>query len=233
MTLSTVVITGANRGIGLNLARFFLESGSWKVIAGCRSPNDADALNELSDHYKDRIAIYSLDVVDQNSVSSFAASVGSSKVDLMINNAGIMGGDHQTALDMDFGRWEETLKVNTLAPLRMVQALYPNLKQSDHPRIVTISSQMGASVHNGIGAIAYRSSKAAVNKVMQGVSLELENEGFTVVLYHPGWVQTDMGGSGADITPSESAEGLYNSIISLAHSDNGRFMKWTGEDHAW
>ena len=233
MTLPTVVITGANRGIGLQLVRNFLDSGSWKIIACCRSPQSADTLNELAKQYGDHLVLKSLEVTSPDSVAALAVDLKENTVDLLINNAGIMGGDQQKTLDMDFGRWEETLQVNTLAPLRMVQALYPNLKQSDHPRIVTISSQMGASVHKGIGAMAYRSSKAAVNKMMQGVSLELADEGFTVVLYHPGWVQTDMGGSSADITPSESAKGLYNSIISLKPSDNGRFMKWTGEDHAW
>lgn len=142
-----------------------------------------------------------------------------------------MGGSHQTVLDMDYDQWAETLNVNTMDPLRMVQAVLENLKLSNHPKIVTISSQMGAMSLLGQGSYAYRSSKSAVNKVMQTLAKDLENDTICVALFHPGWVKTDMGGERADITVEQSAQGLFSSISNLEFKDTGCFLNWTGDVH--
>jgi NAD(P)-dependent dehydrogenase (short-subunit alcohol dehydrogenase family) len=134
---------------------------------------------------------------------------------------------------MDFGAWAQTLNVNVMGPLRVVQALIGNLRRSKEPKIATVSSQMGALNLKGGGSYAYRSSKAAVNKIMQTLAGELAGEKITVAVFHPGWVKTDMGGSGADITVEESAGGIFNTISKLTPSDTGRFFKWNGEVHAW
>ena len=233
MELSTVIITGANRGIGLALTQRFHQSGQWRILACCRDPDKASELWELANQSADKIGVYKLDVSDKESVQDFAKIIEGQKVDVLVNNAGIKGGDHQTLLDMDYDAWAEAFAVNSMAPLRMVQAVIGNLRLSDQAKIATISSQMGAMTWPGRGSYAYSSSKAAVNKVMRILALDLEPDGIIVSLFHPGWVQTDMGGKSASISPEESAEGLFKSITGLKKSDSGRFFKWTGEEHAW
>lgn len=233
MKLSNCIITGANRGIGLELVRLYLESEKWKVHACCRHVEGADSLNALKQDFPENLEIHPLDVTRETSIRDFSLSLKNERIDLLLNNAGIMGGDRQTSLYLDFDQWREAFDVNTMAPLRMLQAVISNLRQSELPKVVTISSQMGSLAREGRGSISYRSTKAALNKVMQVVSLELKEEGITVALIHPGWVRTDMGGSGGDISVEESANGIMSVIASLTISDTGRFLKWTGEDHPW
>lgn len=233
MDLSTVVITGANRGIGFELTKNFLKAGQWKIIACCRNPDSAQDLQKLVQDADNTIEVYKLNVTDDNSVKEFVQKLDGHKVDVLLNNAGVEGGSRQSAFDMDYDAWLDTFKVNTMAPLRMAQGLIDNLKLSDQPKIVTISSQSGAFSYKSRGKYAYRSSKAAVNKVMQVLALDLEEDGIIVSILHPGWVQTDMGGEEADISPQESAAGLFKVILSLKKTDSGRFLKWTGEEHPW
>jgi NAD(P)-dependent dehydrogenase (short-subunit alcohol dehydrogenase family) len=167
-------------------------------------------------------------------VAEFCARVGTDTVDVLINNAGIMGGDKQDFSNMDYAAWLHTLNVNTLGPFRLSAALLPNLKQARRPRIVTLSSQMGAfGLQMGTGSYAYRSSKSAVSKVMQVLAVELKGDGIIVIPVHPGWVQTDMGGARAAIPASKSAEGLCKLIDNLTMEHSGRFWKWDGTEHAW
>lgn len=233
MEKSTIIITGANRGIGFELTKAFFNSGKYKALACCRDPSAAKNLQELAALSNGNIEVYKLDVTNSTSVHKFSEKIIGRKVDILLNNAGIMGGDRQSAFDMDFDAWIETFQVNTIAPLKMVQATIDNLRLSSNPKIVTISSQMGSLNRKSKGSYAYRSSKAAVNKVMQVLSLDLEDEGIIVSMIHPGWVQTDMGGKEADITPQESAEGIYNVITSLTKDQSGKFLQWTGEEHPW
>jgi NAD(P)-dependent dehydrogenase (short-subunit alcohol dehydrogenase family) len=168
-------------------------------------------------------------------VSALAEKLADSTIDILINNAG-MGGpgfENQTLLAMDYDGWAETFAVNTMAPLRMLQAFLPNLKQSEAGKTATVTSQMGAMALDMTVAYAYCSSKAAVNKVMKLASVELVKDGISTCLLHPGWVQTDMGGPGADITAQESASGIINVIDGLNIENTGSFWKWNGEEHAW
>ena len=144
-----------------------------------------------------------------------------------------MGGDRQSIDDMDYSAWVEAFEVNTLAPFRLITAFRPNLQLSKHPRAITLSSQMGSLNRKSKGSHAYRSSKAAVNKVMQVLSMELEDDGIVVCPVHPGWVRTDLGGSAADISVEESAAGLIDLIGSLTMKQTGRFWTWEGEEHPW
>ncbi len=233
MTQHTILITGANRGIGLELVRAFYQSGDWHIIACCRNPGKAAELQDLSQAAEESVEIHPLDVTSAASVYALAKQLADRRIDLLLNNAGIMGSPKQGAFDMDFDAWEETFRVNTIAPLRMVQALIGNLRLSSSPKIATISSQMGSLQRESAGAYAYRSSKAAVNKVMQTLSCEMAMENFIITLFHPGWVKTDMGGDQADITTEESAKGLFAKLSTLKSSDNGRFFKWNGEEHPW
>ncbi len=156
-------------------------------------------------------------------------------VDILINNAGTPGPapNQQAALSMDYEGWMDAFAVNTMAPLRVLQALHPILKGSDNAKAITITSQMGALDLNWPVMYAYCSSKAAVNKVMRMISVELAKDDIAVGLLHPGHVQTDMGGPNAEITPEESASGIIAVIDDLTLDNTGCFMKWNGEPHNW
>jgi NAD(P)-dependent dehydrogenase (short-subunit alcohol dehydrogenase family) len=227
--MTTYLITGANRGIGFAMAERLITRGD-RVIATVRDPFKVPDL--LRTAPRDQAVIIGMDVRDQRSVERAAASLRE-PVDVLVNNAGIKGPERQTALDMDFAGFADTLAVNTLAPLRVAQAFLPNLRQAGNPRILTISSQMGALSGSATGSVAYRASKAAVNKAMQCLASELKPEGIAVCVAHPGWVQTDMGGSGADITPEQSAAGLLALVDALDISQTGQFFRWDGTIHPW
>jgi NAD(P)-dependent dehydrogenase (short-subunit alcohol dehydrogenase family) len=227
--MTTFLITGANRGIGLALCATVLARGD-RVIATVRDPFKVPDL--LRTAPRDQMVLLGMDVRDARAVAR-AATALNEPVDVLINNAGILGPERQAALDMDFEGFADTLAVNTIAPLRVAQAFLPHLKQSKTPRILTISSQMGALSGSSSGSAAYRASKAAVNKLMQCLATELQPAGITVVVAHPGWVQTDMGGAGADITPQASAAGLVALADRVTLAETGRFFRWDGSVHPW
>ena len=227
--MATVLITGANRGVGLELTRCFAANGD-TVLACCRKPEAASDLQSV----RGSVEIFPLDVADASKVNALVASLGGRAIDVLVNNAGILGPDYadQTAFEMDFEGFAETLNVNTIAPVRMMQSLLPNLRASGSARVINITSQMGAIGLDVTMAFAYCSSKAALNKFMKLAAIELGKENIYVGLIHPGWVQTEMGGADADITPQESAAGIFSTIGLLNEQTNGSFWKWDGETHA-
>lgn len=230
--MATVLVTGANKGVGLQLTRLYAEKGD-KVIACCRNPDAADDLNALAE--KHDIDVREVQIGDDDSVAALAKDLEGVTIDILINNAGMAGPafDKQTASVMDTAGWMETFNVNTVAPVRVLQALKANLAASDNPRVMTVTSQYGAMSFDMPMAYAYSTTKAAVNKFMKLAALELGKEGFSIGLVHPGWVQTDMGGPKADLTPTESATGIVDVIEKLSPDTNGSFWKWDGEIHAW
>ncbi|CZF81291.1 C-factor [Grimontia celer] len=228
--MGTIVVTGASRGIGLELVKTYLAKGD-KVIATYRSPEPPSTLTLLQG--TNQLTLHPLEVTDSQSIEAFAASLEDTHIDVLVNNAGIIGPDHQSYSDMDVQGWKQTFEINTIAPLIITNALLSHLKKSRSPKVLTISSQMGALSRESIGMFAYRSSKAAVNKVMQVLALELKAEGIIVCPVHPGWVKTDMGGDEADITVQESAEGIVKLSQSLTMNDSGKFFTWEGHEHAW
>lgn len=230
--MTNYLITGANRGIGLALATLLAERGD-TVIATARDPKAASELLTLADRFPDRITLLPLDVTHDASVATLAHALHGRSIDVLVNNAGIIGPDRQSTLDTDFPGFLETLDTNTLGPLRVTQAILPLLKKSGAPRIVTVSSMMGSLSSKQSDKIAYRTSKAAVNKVMQGLGTDLRKDGIATLTLHPGWVRTDMGGSGADIDVSESADGIVKLIDTLTISNSGRFMNYDGTERAW
>jgi NAD(P)-dependent dehydrogenase (short-subunit alcohol dehydrogenase family) len=231
--VESVLITGANRGIGLELSKRYAAAGN-RVFACCREPARAAELSTLAKTRED-LTIHRVHVADGESVAALAKQIGAAPIDILINNAGMSGpaGQRQSVLDMDFAGWAETFAVNTMAPLRMLQVFRKNLAAAAHPRAITITSQMGALAVNMNVMYAYCSSKAAVNKVMKMAAAELANDGIAVCLIHPGWVRTDMGGAGADISAAESAEGIMAVIADTTVTKTGRFRKWNGEEHPW
>ncbi len=228
--MSTVLITGANRGIGLELVKAYAARGD-EVLACCRSPDAATELAAVAG----AVTLLEVQVSDQDSVARLAETLAGRAVDTLINNAGSLGPayEDQSLLKMDFDGWNEAFAVNTLAPVRVMQALLPNLRASSNPRLVNITSQMGAISLDMTVAYAYCCTKAALNKFMKLAAVELGAEGINVCLIHPGWVRTDMGGPGADISPEESAAGIVRTVEKLNAKTNGSFWKWNGETHDW
>lgn len=227
--MTTVLITGANRGIGLALASAYIARGD-RVIAMVRDPFRVPDI--LKTAPREHAVIIGMEVTDERSVLRAAASL-KEPIDILINNAGTKGPERQTAVDMDFAGFAQVLAVNTVAPLRVAQAFLAHLKQSRNPRILTVSSQMGALSGARDGTVAYRASKAAVNKIMQCLAFELKSEGITVCVAHPGWVRTDMGGAGADISTTESAAGLVALLDRLTLEETGQFFRHDGSIHPW
>ncbi|MCY0147906.1 SDR family oxidoreductase [Hoeflea sp. G2-23] len=226
--MTTILITGTNRGIGLELAKQALAKG-WTVYGSARGVvTDPEA--HICDHPKYHDLVF--DVTDHVAVRAAAASV-SEPIDILINNAGTIGPKRQSVLDMDFDGFAKTLAINTLAPLAVAQAFLPHLKRSSNPRILTVSSRMGSLSHAKSDRIAYRASKAAVNKVMQGLASDLQPMGVAVAQLHPGWVRTDMGGQGADIDVSTSAAGILKIAEGLTLEGTGRFYNWDGARLEW
>lgn len=227
--MESILITGASRGIGLELARQYLASGN-KVIATYRGslPKDLEALAVNAN-----LTTFKLEVTDDNAISRLAETLSEDTIDIVINNAGIVGPKDQSLTQISMDGWLDAFAVNTIAPLFVSRALINNLKRSKNPRIITVSSMMGSLHGEGSGMYAYRSSKAAVNKVMRGLASDLHDLGITVCPIHPGWVKTDMGGSGAQITVQESAAGIINLISGLTIKKSGKFFTWEGEEHLW
>ncbi len=227
--MTTVLITGANRGIGYALTEILVKRGD-RVIAMVRDPFRLPDL--LKTAPREQMMVIGMDVTDDRSVNH-AAAVVQEPIDALVNNAGIYGPRDATGLDVDLAAFAEVLAVNTIAPLRVARAFLPQLKQGQNPRILTVSSQMGALSGSAQGSIAYRASKAAVNKTMQSLAVDLKPDGVAVIVLHPGWVQTDMGGSSADITPAQSAAGIAGLIDRITLKDTGQFFRWDGTIHPW
>jgi NAD(P)-dependent dehydrogenase (short-subunit alcohol dehydrogenase family) len=226
--MTAILITGAARGIGRALCQDALRRG-WSVIGSVR---DAAAAKALEAEFGSRFQALVFDVTDADAVAKAAAALDR-PIDILINNAGIIGPERQSTLDMDFDGFANTLAVNVLAPLRVAQAFLPHLKRSHRPRLLTISSNMGSMSRAGSDHLAYRASKAAVNKVMQGLATDLQRSGIAVAAIHPGWVRTDMGGCGADIEAAESAKGILDIAEKLELAGTGKFLRYDGAEMAW
>lgn len=225
--METSLITGANRGIGLELARQSLAAGH-RVIATCRHASDAEALSALGG----MLEIHSLDVTDGAAIGALAATLGGCVIDVLVNNAGFMA-ERQSIDDMDHDAWLQSFSVNAIAPWRLAVAFAPHLAASARPRVVTLTSQMGSLERAGSDRVAYRSSKAAANMAMRTLALEWRGHGTIVCMLHPGWVRTDMGGSDAALGVRKSATGLLRVIDRLTIADTGSFLDHEGEELPW
>ncbi|AJQ93618.1 SDR family oxidoreductase [Gynuella sunshinyii] len=230
--METVLITGVGRGIGYKLAEDFLRLG-YNVIGTVRDDASRQRVSDRAAGLGAEIELHILEITDSHSVDKFTSALTGRCIDILINSAGIIGGDHQTHEDLNFDDWERTFQVNTVAPMRIALALLPNLSLSKNAKIVSISSKMGALSGKSAGAIAYRSSKAALNKSMQCLAIELKPKNIGVYLVHPGWVRTDMGGESADISVEESSAGLIKVITAFSMQHTGRFWQYDGQELDW
>ena len=201
----TVLITGANRGIGLEYAKQLSAKG-YRVIGTARNPSQADELDVVADR------IEQLDVADASSVAALADRLEGVAIDILINNAGIFPREDVTLDKVDFEMMERVLAVNTLGPLRVTRALMPNLQAGKRKIIVSMTSGLGSIEKSNGRWYAYRSSKTALNQINKIWSVELGPEGFICTVFHPGWVRTDMGGPDATYSPEESVAGLVRVI---------------------
>jgi NAD(P)-dependent dehydrogenase (short-subunit alcohol dehydrogenase family) len=231
--MPSTLITGANRGLGLEFARQYLADG-WRVYAGCRNPDSASELRRLADASDDKLQILALDVTDSVIVQAAAAKLDGQAIDLLLNNAGIGGPRDQTIGNMDYDAWAKVLEVNTMGPMRVSEAFVDHVARSERKLIVTLTSGMGSIADNTSGgSIAYRSSKAAVNMVMRSLAIDLAPLRITCVVINPGWVLTDMGGPHATLTAAESVAMLRRQIDSLGPPQSGKFFNFEGREYAW
>ncbi|RMD62229.1 MAG: SDR family oxidoreductase [Alphaproteobacteria bacterium] len=230
--MPTVLLTGANRGIGLEFARSFAADG-WRVIACCRNPDKARDLKALAATAPEQISVRRLDVTDGLKVASLARELADVAIDVLLNNAGVYG--PRTGFgETDYDAWLPVFAVNTLAPMRMAERFVEHVARSERRLIVNISSRMGSITENTTGgAYIYRSSKAALNMVGKSLAIDLAERGIAVVAFHPGWVQTDMGGPNAQITVAESVAGMRRLIDRLTIDDSGRFYAYDGREIPW
>ncbi|MBB4184640.1 NAD(P)-dependent dehydrogenase (short-subunit alcohol dehydrogenase family) [Sinorhizobium terangae] len=222
----TVLITGASRGLGRELARQYAAAG-WPVIACARAATAPDG--EGIEHRQ-------LDVADMGSIAALAAGLGGRPIDLLINNAGIRG-DTGGLATIDPDDFLEIMRINALAPLLIVQALLPNLLAGERPIVANISSRAGSLAEGTLddddGDYAYRCSKAALNMATVKLAQDLRKHGIAVLSLHPGWVKTDMGGEGARIRVAESATGLKAIIDGVGLADSGSFRAFDGKQVSW
>lgn len=226
--MPTVLITGANRGIGLELARQYAAEG-WRVIATCRNPGAADDLNGVDGD----IDVYPLDVDDPSTLDALVTSLKGQEIDVLFNNAGININKVPSIGDIDYDAWAKTMATNVFAPIRVAWAFRDNVLASSMKVMAFTSSLMASIERNGGGNAVYRSSKTALNMAAHCLSLELADRGVIVALLHPGHVRTDMGGPSAPVTADQSAAGLRDVISKLTPEDNGCFRNYDGTDFPW
>jgi NAD(P)-dependent dehydrogenase (short-subunit alcohol dehydrogenase family) len=232
--VSTVVVTGANRGLGLELARAFADRGD-TVIAGCRDPDSATELRSLAH------AVHPLDIGDQRAIDAFVAAVGEQAVDVLVNNAGIdarnlgAADDERDVLVQSPEHLLGQVSVNAVGPLLLVRGLLPNLRRATTPRIVNITSQIGSmEVSRTAGRdVGYAVSKAALNMITVKLASRLRGEGIVAVMLHPGYLRTAMGGPAAMMDADDAARQIADLVDRLTIDDSGSFLRWDGSVHPW
>jgi NAD(P)-dependent dehydrogenase (short-subunit alcohol dehydrogenase family) len=231
--MTSILITGANRGLGLEFVRQCNASG-WRVLACCRDPIHADTLKAIAADSNERVSLHRLDVADLNQIEALARDLRDEPIDILLNNAGIYGPQDAKFGHIDYRAWAEVLAVNVLAPMRMAECFVENVARSSRKIIVGLSSQMGSIGDNSYGQhYPYRSSKAALNMVVKCLAIDLRDRGITAVVLHPGWVQTDMGGKNAPLKAPESIRGMLQVINRLGPQDAGKFFSYDGSELPW
>ena len=226
--MATVLITGASRGLGLEFCKQYAAE-DWQVLACCRNPDMAGELTDIP-----QVRVFPLDVSDFEQIDNLAAQLQDTAIDVLINNAGIYGGPHSGFGQLDYTAWTHTLTVNTQAPVKMAEVFLPHLKRGDKKLLASISSQMGSIADNSSGgSILYRTSKAALNAAMKSLAIDLKDQEIGVLVLHPGWVKTDMGGPNALIKAQESIAGMRNVIARFTLAQSGSFLKYDGSTLPW
>lgn len=229
----TILITGANRGLGLEFCRQYLEAG-WRVIATTRLPSTAKVLTALAKEYSS-LQIEALDVADFTQITSLSERLAEESIDVLLNNAGVYGDrSGQTFGAIDCQEWAKTFEINTMAPVKVAEAFLPQLENGRNKLIVSVSSLMGSMTDNTSGgSLIYRSSKAALNAVMKSLAIDLKSKAIGILILHPGWVKTDMGGENALIEVEESVSGMIEQIKAFEIQQTGSFIRYDGGLVPW
>lgn len=238
-----ILVTGSNRGIGLELVRLYLQQADTTIFATCRQPASAAALNALADQHPGRLKIFQLDVTDQASINEALSQISTETdgLEMLVNNAGILPGGMEAteANAATFGFLEaaavqEVFRVNTVAPLMIAQAFSGLLRQGVHPRLINVSSNAGSITSREAGIhYSYAASKAALNMISRGLASDFQADGVIVISIHPGWIHTDMGGSNASLSPDETLPTMVRVMDNLTMDDTSTFFKWDGTRLPW
>lgn len=228
-----VLITGANRGIGLGLVRQYLKRKD-RVFAACRTPNRAAELQTLCKDYPAQLSLHTLDVRDSGQIETLHRDLNAQVdgLDVLINNAGIYYRGLSLG-ELSAERSLETLHVNAVAPMLITQSLMDLLIASKNGKVANLSTGMSSITGTPIGAYDYRASKAALNMYTKVLAQDMRPFGVIAIVINPGWVKTDMGGQGATITVEESARGIIKVVDALRPQDSGKFFQWDGTEHLW
>lgn len=230
--MATVLITGTNRGIGLEFVKQFLARED-TVLATCRDMGSATELRQLKNDTS-KLHIFELDVSSQKSMEDLTLQLTGHAIDIFINNAGVYGPRDSTFGKVSANEWAKVLQVNAKAPMILTQLLIDNLRDGSDKKLLYITSKMGSIDDNkGGGSYVYRSSKAALNAVVKSISVDLRDSGFSVAVLHPGWVQTDMGGPNALIDVTTSVSKMIDVIDNLNFYNSGSFFNYDGGIIPW
>ena len=239
--MPTILITGASRGLGFELARQYGADG-WRVIACARAPANAAGLQAIAGAAPDRITVHTLDVVDHGQIAALARQLDGLPIDVLLNSAGTMGSESFAEKGMtlqrfgqtDYDDWMRTLRVNVFGPMKMAEAFVEHVAASEQKKIVTLTSIVGSMTQNTFGGLyEYRSSKAAANCIMKCMALDLRRRGIIALPMHPGWVRTEIGGPRGELDAETSVSGLRRVIAGLAIAHAGHFLQWDGRELPW
>ncbi len=236
--MPTALITGASRGLGLELARQYCADG-WRVIATARSPDAAPELQALDQQYPS-LHVHALDVADFAAIDALARALKGQPIDVLLNNAGVFGPKAKAENDprqefghMDYDMWAGLFRTNAMAPMKMAEAFVDNVAASTQKKIVTITSSVGSITQANGRTIAYRTSKSAANMLMRNLSFDLKPRGIITAAFCPGWVKTRMGGDAAPLEAPDAMESLRRVIDDLTPDTSGQFWLYDGEIIPW
>lgn len=229
----SVLITGANQGLGLEFARQYQAAG-WRVYATCRAPAGADALRALEEDAGGQLTIHALDTRDQAAASALARALAGHPIDVLLNNAAIWGPRLQTLEHMDYGVWAEVLDVDLMGPMRVVEALLGHVEASERKTLVMLSSRLASIASNDVGGrYLYRSAKSGLNALVKSLAVDLAPRGIVCIALSPGWVRTEMGGPDAPLSVTESVAGMREVIDRLDPGKTGSFLHYDGSTLPW
>ncbi len=227
----TILITGANRGLGLEFVRQYSREGT-HVIATVRQRQDIAELAYLAKDYS--IDIHCLDLEDKQQITSFTEQLANKAIDIFINNAGYYGPKGLKLGEIDDKEWQRVFYINSIAPLQLAQALTNNIKLGTDKKMIFISSKMASiSDNQSGGSYLYRSSKVALNSIVKSLAIDLKMYDVKTLSLHPGWVKTRMGGPNALITSGESVEKMRKVVANLTNAQSGQFVSFDGSPIPW
>lgn len=229
----SVLITGSNRGIGLQMVRQSVKNG-WRVYACCRHPGSADELIKVASMTPGQVSVHVLDIAETAQIQALAYELRNTPIDWLINNAGVYGSAEHEFGTTDEHDWQKTFQINTIGPMKMAEAFINNIEAGTEKKIATLSSKMASMDDNSSGgSYIYRSTKAALNAVIKSLSIDLKAKDITVLAMHPGWVKTDMGGPNAEIDVNESVTNIFNIIETSTPHESGAFFDIDGTIIPW